>query len=227
MTLKLAIWDIDGTIVDSRDIISEAMSRAFETAGLSAPSYDQTRQIVGLSIKEAVMQLAPDVDDLKINELAEGYKQAFVQRRSEEGFKEPLYDGAVELLEDMVEDGWLMGVATGKSRKGLSAIFDMHGLDRFFDTHWCADDGPSKPNPFMIERNMAVLGCDTSETLMIGDATHDMAMAKAANVHAVGVTWGFGKEHEVRGAGADEIHHDFTSLRTSLMSIGGKAIVAA
>ncbi len=222
MTLKLAVFDVDGTLVDSRDIIQKAMSEAFTKWGFKAPDYEETRQIVGLSLYEALARLKPDADDKLLANMVEDYKNSFIAMRTQPGFFEPMYDGALELLKDMSADGWLMGVATGKSRRGLDTILDMHDLGDLFDTHWCADDGPGKPHPFMVQQNMDVLGCFAEQTLVIGDATFDMLMARAANAHAVGVSWGFGKVDELTQAGAHEVHHDFETLRAGVHAFSEK-----
>lgn len=220
MSLKLAVWDIDGTIVDSREIIQTAMSEAFVKWGFEPPTYDQTRKIVGLSLEKAIATLMPEAEADLLANLTADYKNVFIARRTRPGYHEPLYEGAMELLEELLADGWLMGVATGKSRRGLTTVMDMHGMERFFDSHWCADDGPGKPHPFMVEQNMRELGCDPHQTVMIGDATFDMQMARSANVHAIGVSWGFGAAEEIEAAGADEVHHTFDTLRTSLKGFG-------
>lgn len=217
--LRLAIWDVDGTLVDSRDVIQACMETAFRGAGLAPPPYDATRQIVGLSLGEALGTLAPpDISQEGLLRLAEAYKQAFVTHRMTPGYHEPLYTGALELLDQLKADGWLMAVATGKSHRGVDALFEKHKLRHFFDAVWCADDGPGKPHPFMVEQAMGALGCRPQESLMIGDAIHDMAMGKAAGVRAVGVSWGFGKAEELAAAGADEVHHDFETLTRSLQA---------
>ena len=120
------------------------------------------------------------------------------------------------MLKQLVEDGWLLGIATGKSRRGIRHLFEAHDLGRYFDAHYCADDGPGKPHPHMIERNLDQLGCDPENTVMIGDATFDMIMARAANVRALGVSWGFCEPYEIIEAGAHELHHDFDSLGEAL-----------
>ena len=214
MSLKLAIWDMDGTIVDSRDVIQTAMQRAFEIMDLAPPAYEETRKVVGLGLDEACGKLAPEGTDIAA--LTEAYRQAFVMRRNEPGFKEPLYDGAVDTLDRLTEQGWLIAMATGKSHRGIRAIFDMHPLERYFDTIWCADDGPGKPHPFMCEQAMAALGAEPHQTLIIGDAVHDIRMGLNAGIQTLGVSWGFGAAHELEAVGAHEIHHDFGSLNTSL-----------
>lgn len=220
--LRLAIWDVDGTLVDSRDVIQACMETAFRGAGLPPPEYDATRRIVGLSLSEALSTLAPpDISAQKLAELVEAYKHSFTVHRSRPGHQEPMYEGALELLETLKEQGWLMAVATGKTHRGVEALFEKHALRHFFDTVWCADDGPGKPHPFMVEQAMGALGCAPQESLMIGDAIHDMAMGRAAGVRTLGVSWGFGRADELEAAGADEIHHDFGSLTASLKVFAG------
>lgn len=216
MTLKLAIWDLDGTIVDSRRIIQRAMEMAFEAVDKPPPAYDQTRRITGLSLHEAIARLAPEETPERLALMTQSYAGAFSKLRGDPDMPEPLYDGAVALLRQMAEDGWLLGVATGKSRRGVSHLFEAHDLEQYFDAHYCSDDGPGKPHPHMIECNLGRLGCDPENTVMIGDATYDMIMARAANVRALGVSWGFCEPHEIVDAGAHEVHHDFTSLADAL-----------
>ncbi len=214
MTLKLAIWDMDGTIVDSREVIQSAMERTFEALGFPPPDYNDTRKTIGLGLHEACEILAPEGAD--IPRLAETYKQAFVEQRNEPGFKEPLYEGAVDTLQRLSNEGWLIAMATGKSHRGIRAIFDMHPLEPFFDTIWCADDGPGKPHPFMCEQAMAALGAEPHQSLIIGDAVHDIRMGLNAGIHTLGVSWGFGETQELEAVGAHEVHHDYASLNASL-----------
>ncbi|MCI4644912.1 MAG: HAD-IA family hydrolase [Hyphomonadaceae bacterium] len=217
MTLKLAIWDMDGTIVDSREVISTAMARAFEAVGLIPPSYDETRQIVGLGLEEACRRLAPErTSEETLAHLVEAYKEAFVLRRTEPDFKEPLYDGALETLERLANDNWLIAMATGKSRRGIDAVFAMHPLAQFFDTIHCADDGPGKPHPAMCLEAMKKMGAAPDESLMIGDAIFDIQMGRAAGVHTIGVSWGFGQRHELEASGAHELVDTYTELDLAL-----------
>lgn len=218
MALKLAIWDMDGTLVDSREVIQTAMVAAFEHHDLPAPEYDDTRKTVGLGLGEACAKLVPEGFDMaRLTGLVETYKQVFVARRTEADFVEPLYEGAVDALKALAEDGWIQAIATGRARRGIDAICQMHpGLGDFFTTTWSADDGPGKPNPYLVEQAMKAVGAERHESLMIGDATFDILMGRAARVHTLGVSWGFGQPHELEGAGAHEIHHDFASLNASL-----------
>ena len=219
MSLKLAIWDVDGTIVDSRETISVCMDRAFEIQGLAPPGYAKTRTMVGLGLFEGISELVePGTDAHVIHALCTSYREAFVAHRSQSGFVEQLYDGALESVARLAADNWLLAIATGKSRRGLEAIFSTHDLEKYFDTIWCADDGPGKPSPFMCREAMSAVGAEADQALMIGDAVHDIRMARAAGIRALGVTWGFGSAAELEAAGAHAVHDCFEELNAELKS---------
>ena len=205
MSNRLAIFDCDGTIVDGQANICLAMERCFAEAGLPEPSREQSRRVVGLSMVEAMRAMLPDGSDNEHVELAEGYKRHFQQMRAEGLVAEPLYDGVPELLDALEQGDWLLGVATGKSDRGLILCLDHHGLTRRFVTLQTADRHPSKPHPSMIEQAMADAGASPETTLMIGDTSYDIAMAKAAGVTAIGVAWGYHEAKELEAAGADFI----------------------
>ena len=216
MSLNLAIWDMDGTIVDSREVIQTAMVRSFETVGLTPPAYDATRKTIGLGLHEACQILAPEASADKLAELVDTYRHAFVALRAEgEGF-EPLYEGAREAIERLADEGWLLAIATGKARRGIDAFFDQHAMRHLFETTWCADDGPGKPHPFMCDEAMKAVGAEPHQSLIIGDAIHDIRMGLNAGIHTLGVSWGFGEAQELSDVGAHEVHHDFTTLNASL-----------
>ncbi|MEO0549594.1 MAG: HAD-IA family hydrolase [Pseudomonadota bacterium] len=222
MSLKFAIFDLDGTLVDSRQIIQGAMVRAFETHDLPPPAYDQTRRIVGLGLEEACRTLAPGLPPDQLGDLVESYRGAFVQLRAEGAGFEPLYNGARQTIERLAEENWILAIATGKARRGVTAFFEQHGMAHYFDTTWCADDGPGKPHPFMIEEAMKAVGADPDQSLIIGDAVHDIRMGRNAGVHTLGVSWGFGEAHELEAVGAHEVHHSFETLNQGLDAFGRK-----
>ena len=202
---RLAIFDCDGTLVDSQANICLAMEECFARAGLPAPSRERTRRVVGLSLVEAMRALLPDADAALHRALAEDYKTAFQRLRGRGLVEEPLYDGVAELLDTLDADGWLLGVATGKSDRGLGLCLDCHGLSRRFVTLQTADRHPSKPHPSMIEAALADAGAEASASAMSGDTSFDMAMAKAAGVAAIGVAWGYHRKEELIAAGADSV----------------------
>jgi len=201
---RLAIFDCDGTLVDSQHNICAAMERCFAEAGLAPPSRERTRAVVGLSLVEAMRAMVPEADAVDHAALAERYKRAFQAMRAEGLADEPLYDGIAELIERLDADGWLLGIATGKSDRGVALCLEHHGLAGRFVTIQTADRHPSKPYPAMVEQAIAEAGAAPETSLMIGDTSYDMAMARSAGVTAVGVAWGYHDSVALRRAGA---HH--------------------
>lgn len=212
---RLAVFDVDGTLVDSRRSIADAMALAFSALDLPAPTYDETRKIVGLSLIPAIKILAPDLPESRYGALGEAYKDAFIANR-ERGLTEPLYDGARETVLSLKQEGWLLGVATGKARRGVEKFLETHAMGDLFDCAFCADDGPGKPHPHMLQLNMSALDMREAHTIMIGDTSFDMQMARAASCYAQGVSWGFHTVEEIATGGAHHIAHDFAALRLEL-----------
>jgi len=214
---KFAIFDIDGTVVDSRQIIHQSMVLAFERADLRPPDYDATRQIVGLSLEIAIDRLAPpDIDHATLIELVEGYKQAYAEIRTKMGEYAPLYTGITEVLEHLRARNWEIGIATGKSHKGLNKVIDGHELSHFFDCRFCADDGPSKPDPFMVDANLKAMSRAPHDAIMIGDTSFDMLMGQAAGVATLAVDWGFHTRDELAACTPDIIVSTMAALKDAL-----------
>ena len=211
---KLAVFDVDGTLVDSREILKSASDAAFHALGLPPPSYDEVRQIVGLSLREGLARLAPDAQT--VDRLVAYYRTSFGDLRQAPGFVEPLYPGAAALLDRLKREGWRIAMATGKSRRGVDMVVAMHGWADLFDSLHCSDDGPGKPHPAMLEAAMAALDAEPACTVMIGDTAHDVGMARSAGVRAVGVTWGFHTRTEIEASGADVVADTFAELEAEL-----------
>jgi phosphoglycolate phosphatase len=202
---RLAIFDCDGTLVDSQHNICLAMERCFAAAGLPPPDRTRTRAVVGLNLIEAMAAMLPgEIPDRHVA-LAEQYKTAFQAMRAGGLVEEPLYEGVKELIDRLEASSWLLGIATGKSDRGLALCLETHGLAGRFLTLQTADRHPSKPHPSMIEQAMADAGAEAATTVMIGDTGYDMAMARAAGVTAIGVAWGYHDRDELRRAGAHHI----------------------
>ena len=204
--IKLAVFDCDGTLVDSQANICVAMEEAFGIADLPAPPRAAIRRIVGLSLVEAVRALLPEADDAQHRRMAADYKQAFHRLRTSGTLaEEPLFDGIADVLRSLADDGWLLGVATGKSDRGLAHILAHHGLADRFVTLQTADRHPSKPDPAMLLAAMDEAGATPQNSAMIGDTSFDMAMAKAAGARAIGVAWGYHDVHDLVDGGADVV----------------------
>ena len=216
MTLRLALFDCDGTLVDGQAGVIAAMEAAFAAVRLPAPDRHQVRRIVGLSLPQAIRLLAPDADEDARQAADLAYREAFRAAREAGSLVEPLYDGISDLVADLGREGWLLGVATGKSQRGLDHCLAMHGLSAHFVTLQTADHHPSKPHPSMIDTALAETGADRATCVMIGDTQFDMAMAVNAGVRAIGVDWGYHSADELREAGAEAVARDPAHLRELL-----------
>jgi phosphoglycolate phosphatase len=213
--LKLVLFDVDGTLVDSQNLIVAAQRSAFAACGLEPSSRERSLSIVGLSLAEAFRVLVGP--DGPIDALVQAYKEAFGDLRANPANAEPLFPGAAECLHRLDRRGdVLLGIATGKSRRGVKHILEHHGFENLFATIQTADDAPSKPHPAMIEQAMAAVGAAPENTAMIGDSSFDMLMARAAGVLPVGVSWGFQPRAAIQEAGADRIVGSFAELETVL-----------
>jgi phosphoglycolate phosphatase len=201
--MKLVILDCDGTLVDSQNGICAAMEHAFGALGLKAPTRAQTLAIVGLSLPEAFAALAADHDDDLRAALAQHYRRAFLDMRRDPALHEPLFPGIAAAIEAFGQrEDVLLGIATGKARRGIDRLFEREGWAHRFVTIQTADNHPSKPHPSMIRAAMAETGVGPERTVMVGDTTFDVEMALAAGVGALGVAWGYHAPDELREAGA-------------------------
>jgi phosphoglycolate phosphatase len=205
VNFPFAIFDIDGTLVDSRAMISTCMDAAFIGAGLEAPGFEKTRRVIGLSLGVGLRTLAPEGDEALYSRIMDSYREAFFKMRSDPALASPLYEGAGQLLAVLADSGWTLGIATGKSRRGLDAMIEQFGWNDLFAAKLCADDGPGKPHPHMVLENLMVARALPSQAVVIGDSEHDMAMAVRAGVACIGVDWGFGTTEEMLAAGANSV----------------------
>ena len=199
---RLAVFDCDGTLVDSGATIHAALRETFVQHSLDVPPPTMSRRVIGLSLVEAMAALVPDRAAENHQQLAEDYKLAFQQLRAAGKVEEPLFDGVIELLDTLEEDGWLLAVATGKSDRGLKHCLEQHGLHARFVSLQTADRHPSKPHPSMVEQAIADAGAAPATTIVVGDTSFDMAMAAAAGAAGLGAGWGYHDAEELIEAGA-------------------------
>ncbi|HEX8414391.1 MAG TPA: HAD-IA family hydrolase [Sphingomicrobium sp.] len=202
---RLAIFDCDGTLVDSGGNIYTALAASLTKHGLAVPPPRTCRRVIGLSLVEAMAQLVPDAPAELHSALAESYKQQFHHLRRAGRVDEPLYDGVIELLDTLEAQGWLLAVATGKSDRGLRHCLDANGIHARFISLQTADRHPSKPHPSMAQLAMADAGAEPGSTIVIGDTSFDMGMAKAAGAIGIGAGWGYHEPEELIAAGAASV----------------------
>ena len=219
--LRLVIFDVDGTLVDSQAEIMAAMEMSFAANGLPMLPRPAVLSIVGLSLDVAFRQLCPDADDVVLASLVQAYKDAFNALRGADGTaeKSPLFPGALAVLDTLAgQDNTLLAVATGKSRRGLDKLLERYGLTGMFHSEQVADHHPSKPNPSMILTALSELGVGQQRAVMVGDTTFDMDMARAAGVAKIGVSWGY---HPAEMLRPDILIDDFTALPGAIDTLLG------
>lgn len=221
---RLIVFDVDGTLVDSQRDIVAAMRMAFDQVSIPAPARCDILSIVGLSLDVAMERLAPEVCSATRSGLVQGYKDAYVVLRAQRGVAEssPLYPGAARTLLRLRENPeYMLGIATGKSKRGLDKLLDGHSLQNVFATSQVADFHPSKPHPAMLLAAMSQTGIGPEHTVMVGDTSFDMEMAKAACAKSIGVSWGYHGAAQL--AAADCVVDNFANLDAALCEVLGAA----
>ena len=215
--MRLVVFDCDGTIVDSQAGIILSMEHAFTSLRMIPPARERTLAVVGLSLPEAFSALAPEAEYATRVELGERYKAAFRELKSDPSEMDILFPQAKETIAHLADrKEHLLGIATGKSRRGIDRLFDREGWHKSFATIQTADDHPSKPHPSMLLEAMRETGAAPASTVMVGDTSYDIEMARAAGACAIGVAWGYHTVGELTGAGAKVIVERFEDLPAAL-----------
>ncbi len=218
--LRLVIFDVDGTLIDSQAEIMAAMTVAFASEKLPMPDRATVLSIVGLSLAEAFAVLCSQSDLAQQSRLVQAYKDAFVELRGTYGKDQsPMFAGAFEMLQTLqAQDHTLLAVATGKSKRGLDKMIERHGLEGLFVSQQVADFHPSKPHPAMVLTALADTGVDATRAVMLGDTTYDMDMGRAAGVGTIGVSWGY---HDAATLNADTVIDHFAALPAAIDKLTG------
>ncbi len=200
---KLVVFDCDGTLVDSQANIINAMRESFINHGFKPPADKAIRGVVGLSLLETMQTLLPEAELSVQTHMAEDYKTSFQRLRKLGRLEiEPLFPGIKDTLVAFQDHGFTLGVATGKSVRGLNMCLEHHQLAHHFSTLQTADHHPSKPHPSMLQQAMLECAATPENTMMIGDTIYDITMACNAHVRAIGVSWGYHDDDALHAAGA-------------------------
>jgi len=217
--LQLAIFDCDGTLVDSQHSIIKAMDMTCEIYQIDKIGRDSIRRIVGLPLETGMEVLFEGYSQNEYHDMAETYRQEFRKMRLNDDVEEPLFPGTVDALNQLEKDGWLLGVATGKAMRGLIPTLETHNLQNRFVTLQTACKAMGKPHPEMVEKALDETGVNAHNAIVIGDTTYDIHMAANANVKSIGVAWGYHDAEELTHAGAAHIVHDYSELPAAIIKV--------
>jgi phosphoglycolate phosphatase len=213
--MRLVVFDLDGTLIDSVAVIVETVTAAFEAVGEVVPTEAAIRSISGITLGDAMGILAPGIEGERLEAIIASYRREYAGR-SGVG-REPLFEGALETLERLRHHpDTTLAVATGKGHGGATALLTAHGIVGWFNSLETPTHNRGKPDPQMLETAMEKAGIDRPRTAMVGDTVHDMRMAKAAGVAAIGVAWGYHDIVELEAAGADIVVSDFAGLEAAI-----------
>jgi phosphoglycolate phosphatase len=214
MNRSLIVFDWDGTLIDSAAKIIFSMQAACDDLAVPIPNDEAIKNIIGLGLGEAISALFPAIELELREQIRQQYSARFI---SADQIPSPIFAGVEELLLEFKEMGFLLAVATGKSRKGLNRVFDQIAWHHMFHSSRCADETCSKPDPLMLHQLLTELEVDSRSALMVGDTEYDLRMAQAANVSAVGVTYGSHSEQRLRACNPIATIDQFTELKAVVL----------
>jgi phosphoglycolate phosphatase len=209
--LRLVVFDLDGTLIDSEALIVESVTNAFKSVNEVVPDEGSIRAISGITARDAMAILAPHATPERIEQITASYRSQYLSGAGLQ--REPMFKGALEALDRLQKDPQtILAVATGKGHQGAVTVLELHGIAGRFNSIETPTHNRGKPDPQMIETAMLKAGVERSQTVMIGDTVHDMRMAKAAQVGAIGVAWGYHDRTDLLNAGADVVLDRFDEL---------------
>ena len=217
--LRLALFDYDGTTVDSAIMIVEGAIAAFRICGLPDPDPKKVRENIGKPLAIALDEYMPPGYNVTPNEISEAYRSWYAEQGRLGLQNEPLYPGVVELLKELKTDDWLIGIATNKSRIGLTNGLAKHSLSDMFDITLSTDENIPKPNPAMAIKAMNDLGVDKENCVMVGDTINDIGLGVNAGIISIGVTWGYNDKNLLTSAGADYLVDDANELNVLMKKL--------
>jgi phosphoglycolate phosphatase len=220
--MRLIIFDMDGTLIDSVGLIVETVTAAFNAINEPVPTESAIRAISGITAREAMGVLAPLASPTRVEEILDSYRAHYRERAGVA--REPMFQGALDALDRLQRrKDTILAVATGKGYQGAVTLLQRHNILERFHSVETPDHNRGKPDPQMIETAMQKAGASRAETVMLGDTVHDMRMAKAGGVKAIGVAWGYHTVFDLNEAGADVIIESFGELDTAIDEVLGMA----
>jgi phosphoglycolate phosphatase len=219
--LRLAVFDLDGTLIDSANTIVESVQACWDACGFPEVSPDQIRRIIGLPWEESIKALMPDAGEPEILKVRGYYDEVNRGVRPRPVRQEALFEGIADVLNELEAKGYLLAVVTSRNSRLLGKMLDRLGLDGRFVSLRTPDHGPGKPNPHLLLETMDLAGVRPEETAMIGDTTWDVMMAVNAKTSGIGVTWGVHEADELHEAGAHHVADAVADLPGAVYRLTG------
>ena len=218
--MRLVIFDLDGTLIDSEALIVQTVGEAFRAVNEPIPDEEAIRAISGITARDALAILAPQADPARVDVLLESYVTHYQARTASS--REPMFSGAAQALDRLqAAPETILAVATGKGYQSAVTLLEHHGIIGRFNSIETPTHNRGKPDPQMLETAIEKAGVDAAHTVMVGDTVHDMRMAKAGKVKAIGVAWGYHAIDDLREAGADIVLEDFAELDAAVDDLVG------
>jgi phosphoglycolate phosphatase len=219
--LRLAVFDLDGTLIDSTASIVEAICACWSFCGFPDPDRAKVRRIIGLPWEESVQLLLPGSGRREVELIRAYYDEVAQGRRIPPPRREPAFPGACETLAELADAGVLLAIVTSRGSHRVHDILASCGIADHFVTVKTVDHGPGKPNPFLLLQAMDEAGVTAEQTVMVGDTTYDISMARNARTAAVGVNWGVHEAHELEAAGAHRVVERFEEIPPLVRTLTG------
>jgi phosphoglycolate phosphatase len=220
-SLRFVAFDLDGTLIDSASTIVASVLACWDACGFPEPTPESVRRIIGLPWEDSVRALLPGAGEPEFARIRTYHEEVRQGLRARPDRTEAPFPGALDLLARLQEQDYLIGLVTSRANNRLGELLEKHGLGGCFVTRKTADMGPGKPNPHLLIAAMDELGVSRDRTVMIGDTTFDVLMARNAGAAAVGVSWGVHDRDELIAAGAHRIAEAFDDLPSMIEALTG------
>jgi phosphoglycolate phosphatase len=221
-SLRFVAFDLDGTLIDSASTIVASVLACWDACGFPAPAPEAVRRIIGLPWEESVRALLPGAAEPEFARIRAYHEEVRLGLRARPDRTEAPFPGALDTLARFQAHDYLIGLVTSRASHRLGELLERHGLDSCFVTRKTADMGPGKPNPHLLIEAMDELGVPRDRTVMIGDTTFDVLMARNAGTSAVGVSWGVHSTEDLIAAGAHRIAEAFDDLPAMVEALTGR-----
>jgi phosphoglycolate phosphatase len=223
MSLRFAVFDVDGTLIDSAASIVSGVQACWSACGFADPDPASIRRTIGLPWEQGVRALLPGCGEAEFAAIRAYYDDVARGARTRPPLNEALFPGTLEALQEIADRGAILGIVTSRNSRRLTQLLETHGLAQHFVCVKTVDHGPGKPDPFLLLQAMSDVGAKRERTVMVGDTTYDIHMAGNAGTAGIGVAWGVHEADELKAAGARHVAQAFHEVPSIVHDLIGGA----